>query len=111
MTTDDRPSIAELQSLIESKDRIDEFEVTCKRMQRAHSLIFRVCQQARVAPVLLEIAAAALAVQEQDRVAASARSEIRYVATDDGYAAVDAADRELLRRIQAFNAALAKVMP
>lgn len=59
--SDEKPSISALQMRIAARDRIDDFEITCKRMQRNTAVIERICQQARAAPALLQIAAAALA--------------------------------------------------
>jgi hypothetical protein len=68
-------------------------------------------------PALLEIARAALALQEQEQVAAKVRSVVRraYTQRDHGmpsdaeYAAVDAEDRKLKQCKDAYLAALAKV--
>jgi hypothetical protein len=65
------------------------------------------------APVLLEIAAAALALRDQERVAARARFEVyrQKDAPDSAYAAIDAEDRKYDQFKRAYDAALTKVTP
>jgi len=93
MTADDRPSIAELQRL-------------CRDEGANHD-----ADLASAAPVLLEIAAAALALREQERVAARVRFEAhrQRALTDRGAAEIANADADLIRRQDAYGAALAKV--
>lgn len=79
----------------------------------ANDLADRVAALANAAPVLLEIAAAALALREQEKAAAKLRHALRekYAPKDVDYSAVDAADTELARLQAAYVAALAKVRP
>lgn len=99
--TDDRPSISELQDL-EAPPRWDE----------DHD-----CQVACALPALLAIARAALALQEQEQVAAKARFLVysrlnaKAVPSDENYAAADMQDRKLKQCRDAYLAALAKVRP
>lgn len=89
--TDDRPSIAEMRT-------------------DAHALEVG-------APVLLEIAAAALELREQEQVAAKARHRV-YAAlhrkvdpSDEEYRAIDDQDRRLAACRSRYLDALAKVRP
>lgn len=96
MSTDDRPSIAELQ-----------------RQEREGSPFAAPTATRKALPVLLEIAAAALALREQEKAAAKLRHALRekYAPKDADYEAVDVADTELARRQARYDAALSKVLP
>ncbi len=124
--TDNRPSIAELQRLaIEQSDEdIASDGHICTRCSGQFfvepdleaSTMCNPCSQHVVAdalPVLLEIAAAALALRAQRTVAAKCRDVIHqnHYAGDAAYVAVDTADTELARCQSVYDAALAKVIP
>lgn len=102
-TENDKPSIADLQAFDPCRGG------DC-------------CEQARAmliaaAPVLLEIAATALALREQKQVAALARFRVyaslnkNAVPSDENYAASDVEDSKLARCREAHLAALSKVRP
>jgi hypothetical protein len=100
-TMSDKPSIAELQRFLRS-ERPGHW--------RSHDGAIR-----DAVPVLLEIAAAALAFREQNRIAAKARYEVyrqlhgKSVPSDSDYADTDAQHRKLKQCQDANDAALAKV--
>ncbi len=103
---DNRPSIGELQRL---SHQWRELSLGCQ----CDALPGDAACGVHLPPVLLEIAAAALELREQERVAARARHEV-YRQMDppqDAYDAVDQEDRKLLQFKDAYDAALAKVRP
>lgn len=98
MTTD-KPSIAELQRLCQEDDVNHDADL------------------ALAAPALLEIAATALALRTQERVAAKARYLVyssinkNAVPSDANYAAAGAEDSKLALCCAAYEVALSKVRP
>jgi len=138
MTPGDRLSIAELQRVrhdmapgpyrydhqgyIESMDRGlnhtgGETEVLTLGARNEHADGEGSVVLLNAAPVLLEIVAAALALREQEQVAAKARYRV-YAAlhknatpSDEDYATTDAEDNKLARCRIAYLVALAKVRP
>lgn len=107
MTDNNKPSIAELQAGARrrmSTTTLDDFERTGQDLIAA-------------APVLLEIAAAAMALHEQEQIAAKARYLVysslnkNAVPSDDNYAAAGEQDAKLAACRDRYRTALGKVRP
>jgi len=112
MAAEGRPSIAELQRL-ESLMRLPQWLALSPMVIDRHDDVAGVVALRNAAPVLLEIAAAALAYEQAKIDAAAIR--YAYANADDrrttGARHIEAHDRDEIRCREDLRAALAKVVP